>query len=107
MHAHFMAVPFHSFDFAGISIEVRTAYDNVEKWTKTQRAEFNLNFFALCPKMKAEPKGVVLNITPFNVPVFMILSPLVFYALCSFDYSTDVHSGRSHRGWERHNYETV
>ncbi|OJT05217.1 Aldehyde dehydrogenase, dimeric NADP-preferring, partial [Trametes pubescens] len=65
------------FDCAAIAIEVRTAYDNVEKWTKAQRAEFNLNFFALSPKMKAEPKGVVLNITPFNVPVLMILSPLV------------------------------
>lgn len=66
-----------SFDFAAIAIEVRTAYDNIETWTKAQRAEFNLNFFALSPKMKAEPKGVVLNITPFNVPVLMILSPLV------------------------------
>ncbi len=81
-----------SFDCAAIAIEVRTAYDNVEKWTKAQRAEFNLNFFALSPKMKAEPKGVVLNITPFNVPVLMILSPLVRRSLptstpCLYSYN--------------------
>ncbi|KAI0671465.1 NAD-aldehyde dehydrogenase [Trametes maxima] len=65
------------FDFAGVYIDIRTSYDNAEKWTKKQRAEFNLNFFAMSPKLRAEPKGVVLIIAPFNFPVYLILSPLV------------------------------
>ncbi|KAI0356760.1 NAD-dependent aldehyde dehydrogenase [Trametes cingulata] len=65
------------FDFAAVYIGVRTAYDNVESWAKLQRAEFNLNFFAMSPKLKAEPKGVALLVSPFNVPVYLTLSPLV------------------------------
>ncbi|EIW52056.1 NAD-aldehyde dehydrogenase [Trametes versicolor FP-101664 SS1] len=65
------------FDFAAVYVEVRTAYDNVEKWTKPQKAEFSFNFFAMSPKLRAEPKGTILIIGPFNVPVFTILSPLV------------------------------
>ncbi|KAH9903156.1 NAD-aldehyde dehydrogenase [Cubamyces lactineus] len=64
------------FDFSAVYIEVKTAYDNVEKWTRSQRAEFNLNFFAMGPRLRAEPKGVILVIAPFNVPIFMLLSPL-------------------------------
>ncbi|KAI0659649.1 NAD-dependent aldehyde dehydrogenase [Cubamyces menziesii] len=64
------------FDFSAVYIEVRTAYDNVEKWTKSQRAEFSLNFFAMGPRLRAEPKGVILAIAPFNAPIFMLLSPL-------------------------------
>ncbi|KAI0649661.1 NAD-dependent aldehyde dehydrogenase [Trametes meyenii] len=65
------------FDFAGVYIDVKTSYENVEKWTKWRRAEFNLNFFPMGPKMHAEPKGVVLVVAPFNFPVYLILSPLV------------------------------
>ncbi|KAI0649401.1 NAD-aldehyde dehydrogenase [Trametes meyenii] len=65
------------FDFTGVYIDVRASYDNVEKWAKTQKAEFNLNFFAMSPRMRAEPKGVVLIIAPFNFPVYLILSPLI------------------------------
>ncbi|OSC99247.1 NAD-dependent aldehyde dehydrogenase [Trametes coccinea BRFM310] len=64
-------------DLAGAYIEVRSAYDNVEQWTKIQKADFNLNFFAMSPKLKAEPKGVVLLIAPFNLPTFLVFSPLV------------------------------
>lgn len=56
---------------------MRTAYDNVEKWAKPYKAEFSLNFFAMGPKLRAEPKDTILIIGPFNVPVFTILSPLV------------------------------
>ncbi|KAI0819376.1 NAD-aldehyde dehydrogenase [Trametes gibbosa] len=65
------------FDFSPVYGEVRMAYENVEKWVKTYRADFNLNFFAMGPKMRAEPKGTVLIIAPFNFPVFLVLSPLV------------------------------
>ncbi|KAJ8473063.1 hypothetical protein ONZ51_g8114 [Trametes cubensis] len=61
------------FDFAAVYIDVKTAYDNVAKWTKSERAPFNLNFFVMNPRMRPEPKGVVLAIAPFNAPVFMLL----------------------------------
>ncbi|KAI0634448.1 NAD-dependent aldehyde dehydrogenase [Trametes polyzona] len=64
-------------DFTPVYMEVRSCYDNVEKWSKPQKAEFNFNFFAMGPRTKAEPKGVVLLIAPFNFPVFLVLSPLV------------------------------
>ncbi|KAI0325253.1 NAD-aldehyde dehydrogenase [Cubamyces sp. BRFM 1775] len=65
------------FDFAAVYIDVKTAYDNVAKWTKPERATFNLNFFVMNPRLRPEPKGVVLAIAPFNAPVFMLLGPLI------------------------------
>ncbi|OBZ72513.1 Aldehyde dehydrogenase family 3 member H1 [Grifola frondosa] len=64
-------------DLSPVFSEVRLAYDNVEKWAKPQRAPFSLNWFAMSPTTKAEPKGVVLIIAPFNFPLFLLLSPLV------------------------------
>ncbi|KAI0760874.1 NAD-aldehyde dehydrogenase [Trametes elegans] len=65
------------FDFAALYMDVRDAYDNVEKWARSKRAGFTFNFFPMRPRLRAEPKGVVLDIGPFNVPVFLLLSPLV------------------------------
>ena len=62
-----------------IYLDLRTSYDNVEKWTAPQKAEFNIGFWAMGPKYRAEPKGTVLIIAPFNVPIYMVLSPLVQY----------------------------
>ncbi|KAI0708464.1 NAD-dependent aldehyde dehydrogenase [Earliella scabrosa] len=64
-------------DLAGVYIDVRAAYDNVEKWAATQKAEFNLSFWAMSPKVRSEPKGAVLIIAPFNGPVIMLMSPLI------------------------------
>ncbi|CDO77357.1 hypothetical protein BN946_scf184787.g6 [Trametes cinnabarina] len=64
-------------DFAAVYIDVRLMYDNVEKWTKPRRVAFNLNFAAMNPRVHAEPKGVVLVIAPYNVPIFLSMSPLV------------------------------
>ena len=57
--------------------EVKVAYNKVEKWVKAQSADFDFNFFAMRPKMVAEPKGAVLIIAPFNFPTFLLISPLV------------------------------
>lgn len=38
------------------------AYHNVDKWAKTEKAPFTLNFAALKPIIRKEPKGVVLII---------------------------------------------
>ncbi|OSC99242.1 NAD-aldehyde dehydrogenase [Trametes coccinea BRFM310] len=64
-------------DFAAVYIDVKLMYDNVEKWTKPRRVGFNLNFAPMNPRVKSEPKGVVLAIAPFNVPIFVLMSPLV------------------------------
>ncbi|KAI0767700.1 NAD-dependent aldehyde dehydrogenase [Fomes fomentarius] len=64
-------------DLAGVYIDVRIAYDSVEKWAATQNAEFNLSFWAMSPKIRSEPKGTVLIIAPFNGPIIMTISPLV------------------------------
>ncbi|KAI0634451.1 aldehyde dehydrogenase [Trametes polyzona] len=65
------------FDFSVVYAEVRMAYENVEKWAGAQKPAFDLHFFAMRPRMRAEPKGAVLVISPFNFPVFLTLSPLV------------------------------
>ena len=75
-----MSAPTHehtSLDLSTAYGEVRSAYDNVEKWAATQKAEFNLSFWAMSPKVRSEPKGAVLIIAPFNGPVIMLMSPLV------------------------------
>ena len=56
----------------------------IEKWAATQKAEFNLSFWAMSPKVKSEPKGTVLIIAPFNGPIVMCISPLVrIRSLCA------------------------
>ncbi|TFK87170.1 aldehyde dehydrogenase [Polyporus arcularius HHB13444] len=64
-------------DFAAVYGEVRMVYDKIDQWVKPQRIDFHFNWFPMGPKLVAEPKGVILNIAPFNVPVFLLLSPLV------------------------------
>ncbi|KAI0649636.1 NAD-dependent aldehyde dehydrogenase [Trametes meyenii] len=65
------------FDFSAVYIDIKLAYDNLEEWTKTEKPAFNLTFSAMRPQMRAEPKGAVLLIAPFNFPVALILGPLV------------------------------
>ncbi|KAI0788154.1 Aldehyde/histidinol dehydrogenase [Fomes fomentarius] len=67
------------------SWEVRVAYDNVEKWAKPQKFDFNLSWFAMGPQMKAKPKGIVLILPAFNLPLFLPMIPLcgVLAASCA------------------------
>ncbi|KAI0667920.1 aldehyde dehydrogenase [Trametes maxima] len=64
-------------DFGPVLGEIRDAYDNVEKWVKPQSIGFSINWFAMKPRFTPEPKGVVLIISPFNFPMFLLLGPLV------------------------------
>ena len=66
-----------SFEFGPIFKDVRLAYDGVEKWAQPQSVDFNISYWAMGPKLKAEPKGVVLIISAYNLPLFLTLSPLV------------------------------
>lgn len=65
-----------SFDFTASYIDLRYVYDNVEKWAAPQKAETTLSFYPMKPQTKAEPKGTVLIIAPFNFPVFLTMGPL-------------------------------
>ncbi|PCH40560.1 aldehyde dehydrogenase [Wolfiporia cocos MD-104 SS10] len=60
----------------GTLLELKDAYDNVEKWAAPERAAFNMLWFAMSPTTRKEPKGVVLLISPFNYPVYLLLCPL-------------------------------
>ena len=42
--------------------ECLSAYKNVDKWAKSESAAFSINFAAMKPHVRKEPKGVVLII---------------------------------------------
>ncbi|THH14250.1 hypothetical protein EW146_g6054 [Bondarzewia mesenterica] len=56
--------------------DAKVAYDNVTKWSKTERASWSFNWFLMKPTLRKEPKGVVLIISPFNYPIWLSLGPL-------------------------------
>jgi aldehyde dehydrogenase (NAD+) len=62
--------------------ETVDAYHNVAKWSKPESAPWSFNYFSMKPTIRKEPKGVVLIISPFNYPMFLLLGPLVrsYYA---------------------------
>ncbi|TBU47713.1 NAD-dependent aldehyde dehydrogenase [Dichomitus squalens] len=64
-------------DLSPVYIDVAKAYNSVERWAAEQKAEFDLSFWAMGPKYRHEPKGVVLIIAPFNGPVVLTMSPIV------------------------------
>ncbi|KAF8609342.1 NAD-dependent aldehyde dehydrogenase [Ceratobasidium sp. AG-I] len=57
--------------------ETLEMYKSVEKWAKPEKAPFSLNFAAMKPVVRKEPKGVVLIISPFNYPIWLSLSPII------------------------------
>ncbi|KAI0636322.1 aldehyde dehydrogenase [Trametes polyzona] len=65
------------FDFGIVYAEARTVHDNIEKWTAEQSPGFSPNWFFMKPRLRPEPKGVVLIIAPFNYPLFLLLVPLI------------------------------
>ncbi|KAH9042524.1 NAD-aldehyde dehydrogenase [Lactarius pseudohatsudake] len=64
-------------EIGGTLTEAVNAYHKVAKWSKPERAPWSLNWFATKPTIRKEPKGVVLIISPFNYPVWLLLRPLV------------------------------
>ncbi|KAH9060604.1 NAD-aldehyde dehydrogenase [Lactarius vividus] len=64
-------------EIGGTLTETVNAYHKVAKWSKPERAAWSLNWFATKPTIRKEPKGVVLIISPFNYPVWLLLRPLV------------------------------
>lgn len=70
-----------SFEFGTILTDLKHTYNNVDKWAKTESAAFSLHWFAMKPKIRKEPKGVVLIISPSNFPLLLALGPFVSPAL--------------------------
>jgi aldehyde dehydrogenase (NAD+) len=68
---HFLSIETNS-----IVGDVLKAYNNVEKWAQPDTPSFHINFFAMKPKIHKVPKGVVLNIVPFNYPVWLTIGPI-------------------------------
>ncbi|KAN0131957.1 Aldehyde/histidinol dehydrogenase [Lactarius tabidus] len=64
-------------EIGGTLTDAIEAYHNVAKWSKPDRVAWSLNWFAMKPTIRKVPKGVVLIICPFNLPVFLLFGPLV------------------------------
>lgn len=47
------------------------AYNKVDKWAKTERAPWSLNFSLVGPKIRKEPKGTVLIIRYGDIVSFL------------------------------------
>ena len=67
----------HSTELNSLILEIKAAYDNVGKWSQTEKAPWHYMWFAMSPATRIEPKGVVLLITPFNFPLYLLLAPFV------------------------------
>ncbi|KAF9785103.1 NAD-aldehyde dehydrogenase [Thelephora terrestris] len=59
-----------------VSLEqIKYIFDNFEKWTKPESVELSI-YFGARPRIRKEPKGVVLIFVPFNYPIMLLMSPL-------------------------------
>jgi len=56
--------------------EAVEAYKSVHKWTKPEYPPFDMTYGPMRPKVRKEPKGVVLIMGPFNFPIFCTFGPL-------------------------------
>lgn len=55
--------------------QVKTIFDNFEKWAKPESAGLSI-YLGARPHIRKEPKGVVLIFVPFNYPLILLASPL-------------------------------
>jgi acyl-CoA reductase-like NAD-dependent aldehyde dehydrogenase len=73
-------IPIATFDSLELNSaigEVMQSYNGVAKWAKPESPPFTIVFAAMKPLIRKEPKGTVLIISPFNLPVWLTISPLV------------------------------
>ncbi|KAL1746011.1 Aldehyde/histidinol dehydrogenase [Schizophyllum fasciatum] len=61
----------------GSLLNINNTIRNFKDWAKPEKAPFDMNFFAMKPKALKVPKGVVLAITPFNYPLWLVVTPLM------------------------------
>lgn len=67
----------NSFEIGVVLTEIKHTYNRVESWAKTENAPFSPYWFLMSPKIRKEPKGVVLLMAPFNFPIFLLIGPFV------------------------------
>ena len=67
----------HSLEVNGFLQDVNAAIKNFEEWAKPVVPPFDIKTFAMKPKAHKIAKGVVLAITPFNYPLWLVTAPLV------------------------------
>ena len=69
-----------AFEIDAFRVRCKCALANLEKWTRTRCAStpwpINL-YLPIRSEIRIEPRGVVTIITPWNMPLFLSLSPLV------------------------------
>lgn len=65
-----------SLEVAPVLSDLRTLYDGVSKWSKTENMPFDVAWTAMRPRVRKEPKGCVLIISPFNYAFNLTLSPI-------------------------------
>ena len=57
--------------------EINLALKNLHRWMKPERVKTNLLNFPSSSKILHDPRGVVLIISPWNYPLYLLLMPLV------------------------------
>ncbi|KAJ7217157.1 NAD-aldehyde dehydrogenase [Mycena pura] len=70
------AVESQFLEIGASSAEFMHAYKNVESWAKPEKPKRSFNFMFMSPTTYKEPKGVVLIITPFNYPLWLVMTPM-------------------------------
>jgi hypothetical protein len=73
---HTRPLPRFSLEYFVSLEQIKEIFDNVEKWSKPESVGFSI-YFGARPKIRKEPKGVVLIFVPFNYPILILMSPLV------------------------------
>jgi len=77
-HIFFISIAaFDSLELHSAISEVMQSYNGVAKWAKPESPPFSITFAAMKPLIRKEPKGTVIIICPFNLPVWLTISPLV------------------------------
>ncbi|VDB97862.1 unnamed protein product [Peniophora sp. CBMAI 1063] len=66
----------HILEVAPVLGDLRTLYDGVAKWSKTESMPFDVAWTAMRPRVRKEPKGCVLIISPFNYAFNLTLAPI-------------------------------
>ena len=65
-------------EFAVFYTEVENALSNIRKWMRTKTVKTPIFSFPAKSRIYATPKGVVLIMSPWNYPVLLTLSPLLY-----------------------------
>lgn len=64
-------------EVALVSSEIDHALSNLSSWSKPASASTPMAFLPGSSRVEFEPKGVILNISPWNYPIQLALAPLV------------------------------